>query len=169
MFRAAKNSCNTWVHMLKEHYIISKNMHFLVLWVIENSVKNIKESTSIIHKICCSRSKTLLFFFINRKEEFWENLRAGSECTRNMVISQDFKPQKLAIAGSSMQGLSGSPMKHKNTNKNPDVRKCDASMIMFIKLHFSKTNPAALEYGLHHFKAQVLHFVSHPIQPTSQP
>lgn len=83
----------------------------------------------------------------------------GSECSRNKVTSSIFEPQKLQTASSSTQGLSGSPMKHKKTNKNPDVRKCDASMIIFIKLHFPKTNPAALEYGLHHCEAQVLHFV----------
>lgn len=39
-------------------------------------------------------------------------------------------------------------------------------MMILIKLHFSKTNSVALKYGIHHFEAQVLHFVSHP---TSQP
>lgn len=79
MLRAAKNS--------SEHYIISKNMHFLFLWVIENSV--IKHQRMYLHLPLNMVFKVKDIFFINRRKnsgKIWERAVSAAEIQLFHVI-----------------------------------------------------------------------------------
>lgn len=102
--------------MLKKHYTISTTIKKMALPVYRIENFFLKPLT----KVPPSSIKNVVqgqrhFSFITRRKnsgKTWEQAMSAAE-----TISCDLKPQKLVIAWSSVQGLSGTPTEHKNTKK----------------------------------------------------